>query len=147
MTVNPYLNFDGNAKEAMDFYKSVFGGEFAVVQKFSDMPPGPGSKPSPEEANRIMHIALPIGKDGMLMASDIAPSMGHKLTIGNNIYISLNPESKEEGERLYKGLSDGAKKIEMEFAKMFWGGWFGSFTDKFGICWMINYQEDPLPGK
>lgn len=139
MNVNPYLNFNGNAKEAFDFYKSVFGGEFSAVQTFGEMPEGENQMPD-EEKDRIMHIALPIGKDTILMGSDISESMGMKLNQGNSVYISLHPDTKEEAERLYKELSaDG--KIEMKFQKMFWGAWFASFTDKFGVMWMVNWEE------
>ncbi|HET8837494.1 MAG TPA: VOC family protein, partial [Flavobacteriaceae bacterium] len=107
MKTNPYLNFDGQAEEAFEFYKSVFGGEFRGNMKMYDMP---GAENLPEEEqNRTMHIALPIGKDTLLMASDIVPSAGHTLTVGNNMYISLHPESKEEADRIFNGLSKGGK--------------------------------------
>ncbi len=139
MKVNPYLNFDGNAKEAMEFYKSIFGGQFNSVMYFKDVPPG--ENPMPEsEKNRIMHISLPLGRDIFLMASDISPAMGHKLSHGNNAYISLTPDSLKEAKRIYKELSKGAKKIEIELQKMFWGDYFAGFTDKFGVLWMINYK-------
>lgn len=137
MKVNPYLNFDGQAEEAFIFYKSVFGGEFTGNMKMKD---APGTENLTEsEKNRTMHISLPIGKDNLLMASDILPSMGHKLTKGNNNYISLHPESKAEADRLFNGLSEGGV-IEMAMADQFWGDYFGSFIDKFGICWMINFN-------
>lgn len=139
MKVNPYLNFDGNAKEAMDFYKTVFRKEFDTVQKFSEMPPQEGVQFPEEEKDRIMHISMPLG-DGFLMASDISPSQGHKLNQGNNVYVSLAPDSLEETKRIYEELSQGAKNIEMKLAKMFWGDYFASFTDKFGVKWMINYH-------
>lgn len=139
MKINPYLNFDGNCKEAFDYYKSVFGGEFSAVQKFKDMPPS--EKPMPEdEAERIMHISLPIGNDAMLMGSDISVAMGHKLTVGNNAYLSITPDSLDEAKQLFEKLSkDG--KVEMPLEKMFWGAYFASFTDKFGVMWMINYED------
>jgi PhnB protein len=139
MKVNPYLNFDGQAEEAFNFYKSVFGGEFSGIMKMKE---APGTENlSKEEQNRVMHVSLPIGKDIVLMASDILPSMGHKLVKGNNNYISLHPGSKEEADRLFKGLSaDG--DIEMPMEDQFWGDYFGSFTDKFGICWMINFNPE-----
>ncbi|HAH57755.1 MAG: VOC family protein [Lentimicrobiaceae bacterium] len=139
MKVNPYLNFDGQAEEAFNFYKSVFGGEFSGIMKMKE---APGTENlSEEEQNRVMHVSLPIGNDIVLMASDILPSMGHKLVKGNNNYISLHPGSKEEADRLFKGLSaDG--DIEMPMEDQFWGDYFGSFTDKFGICWMINFNPE-----
>ncbi|TVZ26922.1 PhnB protein [Gillisia sp. Hel_I_86] len=138
MKVNPYLNFDGNAEEAFNFYKSVFGGEFIANMKMGDAPDT--EKLPKEEQKRTMHISLPIGKDTILMASDIVPSMGHTLNKGNNMYVSLHPESREEADRLFNGLSAGGD-IEMPMEDQFWGDYFGSFTDKFGMKWMINYNE------
>lgn len=139
-TINPYLNFDGKAEEAMNFYKSIFGGEFSTSMRFSEMPPMPGAPPLPEsEKNRMMHISLPLGNGITLMASDIMPSMGHKLTVGNNCYISFEAESKEEADRVFKGLSAGGK-VEMPIADMFWGSYWGSFADKYGTLWMVNYN-------
>jgi len=138
MQVNPYLNFDGQAEEAFDFYKSVFGGEYMAKMKMSEAPDS--NKMPKEEQDRIMHISLPNGKDTILMASDTVPSMGHKLNKGNNNYISLHPDSKDEADRLFNGLSKGGK-IEMPMEDQFWGDYFGSFTDKFGVNWMVNYNE------
>src|SRR5690606_17796669 len=133
MVHNPYLNFDGNAEEAMRFYASVFGGE-VFVQKMGD---APGTENIPDaEKKRTMHASITIGNQH-LMASDILPSQGHKLTQGNNNYISITADSREEGDRLFKGLSEGGK-VEMPMADMFWGDYFGSFEDKFGVRWMIN---------
>jgi PhnB protein len=138
LKVNPYLNFNGATQEAFNFYKSIFGGEFTSVQRFKDMPPS--KKPIPEgERERIMHIALAIGSDTVLMGSDISKSMGHSLTQGNSIYISLHTETLEDAQRLFKGLSAGGK-VEMPLEKMFWGAYFASFRDKFGILWMINFD-------
>ena len=135
--LNSYLNFDGTAEEAFNFYKSVLGGEFrGGVMRMGD---APGTENlSDDEKKRVMHIALPIGND-LLMASDIVPSMGHKLTVGNNNYISIFPESREEADRLFNGLSVGGA-VEMPMQEQFWGDYFGSFTDKYGIGWMINYS-------
>lgn len=139
MKVNPYLNFDGNAEEAFEFYKAVFGGDYTGKMRMQD---APNSEKLPDhEKNRIMHISLAISKDVLLMASDILPSMGHKYRSGNNNYISLHPDSKEEADRLFEGLSkDGV--IEMPIEEQFWGDYFGSFTDKFGVNWMINFNEN-----
>lgn len=139
MKVHPYLNFDGKAEEAFHLYKSVFGGEFLANMKMKDVPEG--DKLPLEEQNRIMHIALPIAKDTLLMASDCVPSAGHVLHPGSQTYIMLSPDSKEEADRLFAGLSDGGD-IEVEMADMFWGDYFGSFTDRYGIRWMINYNKD-----
>ena len=105
------------------------------------MPHGEGQQTPEAEKNLIMHISLPIGDGQFLMASDISKSMGMKLTVGNNNYISLHPDSKKDAERLFKELSGGGK-VEMPFEKMFWGDHFGSFTDKFGVGWMVNYHEE-----
>lgn len=139
MKVHPYLNFDGTAEVAFDFYRSVFGGEFKGKSKMSEAPDG--NKLPEEEQNRIMHIALPIGDGIFLMASDIIPSFGHKLQSGSQTYVLLDAENKEEADRLFKGLSEGGE-IEMELQDMFWGDYFGSFVDKFGIRWMINCAKD-----
>ena len=135
MTLNPYLNFDGNAEEALRFYHSIFGGEF-FIQKMSD---APGSEHlSDEERDRAMHVSIKIGKNQFLMASDIVPSLGHVLHQGNSNYISVTPESREEADRLFNGLSkDG--EIEMPMEDMFWGDYFGSFKDRYGVYWMINF--------
>lgn len=138
MKVNPYLNFDGNAEEAFNFYRSVFGGEFTAVMKMDTAPDA--EKINQKEKDRIMHISLPIGKDIILMASDIVPSMGHTLNQGNNVYISLHPESREEADRLFNGLSKGGE-VEMPMEDQFWGDYFGSFIDKFGVKWMVNYNK------
>ncbi|TLV03734.1 VOC family protein [Dyadobacter luticola] len=132
--LNTYLNFDGQAEEAFTFYKSVFGGEFRMINRMSDMP---GVENLPEnERNRIMHISLPIGND-VLMASDIVPSMGHVLNKGNYAYVSVFVESREEADRIFAGLSVGGD-IEMPMEDAFWGDYFGSFKDKYGVGWMIN---------
>jgi PhnB protein len=132
--MNPYLNFDGNAEEAFNFYKSVFGGNFATVMRFGDNPQC--GEMSDADKQLIMHIALPIDGGGMLMASDAVESLGQKLTVGNNFYISLAPEARADADRLFSGLSDGGK-VEMPMTEMFWG-YFGCFADKFGIKWMLN---------
>jgi PhnB protein len=137
--MNPYLNFDGKAEEAFTFYKSVFGGEFTGVFKMTD---APEAAQLPEnERNRVMHIGLPIDQHTVLMASDILPSAGHQLSVGNNVHISLHPESREEAERLFNGLSAGGQ-VEMPLEDTFWGAYFGSFKDKFGISWMVNFDQN-----
>ncbi|SEK79523.1 VOC family protein [Parapedobacter koreensis] len=135
MKLNPYLNFDGNAEEAFRFYQSIFGGEL-FVQRMGD---APGGEELPEnEKQRAMHVAIPIGDGQHLMASDCLPSAGHVLHVGNNNYISITPDSREEADRLFNGLSaDG--NVEMPMEDMFWGDYFGSFADKFGVHWMINF--------
>jgi len=138
-TINPYLNFNGNTEEAFNFYRSVFGGEFLSIMRFKDNPAC--GEIAERDKERIMHIALPIGNGNILMATDSLESLGQKLTIGNNIYVAIAPESKEEADKLFNGLSAGGK-IEMPLQDMFWGGYFGSFTDKFGVQWMVNYDKN-----
>lgn len=135
--LNVYLNFPGNTEEAFNFYKSVFGGEFSAVVRFKDMPM-PGFKIRKEDDNKLMHIALPIGKDDILMASDALESHGEKLIQGDNVYLSAQPDSKDEADRIFKALSAGGK-IDMPIADQPWGDYYGSFVDKFGIQWMVNY--------
>ncbi|RAV98995.1 VOC family protein [Pseudochryseolinea flava] len=135
-TLSTYLNFDGTAEAAFNFYKSVFGGEFQTLQYIKDMPGG-GSNFTEAERSRVMHVSLPIGGDSILMASDILPSVGHRLTVGNNTHINITPKDESEAKRLFDALSNGGQ-ITMPLEKMFWGSLFGTCTDKFGIQWMIN---------
>ena len=138
MKVNPYLNFDGQAEEAFQFYRSVFGGEWSALMKMSE---APNSEKLPKEIqDRILHISLPIGNDTVLMGSDVIEGMGAPFKKGNNNYISLHPDSKKEADRLFERLSKGGE-IEMPMEDQFWGDYFGSFIDTFGVCWMINYNE------
>jgi PhnB protein len=134
---NPYLNFNGNTEEAFNFYKSVFGGEFAMLMRFKDVP-GNENLPAGMQ-DKIMHIALPVGNGNMLMATDSLESMGQKLVAGNNHYFMLGAESKEEADHLFAKLSVNGK-IEMPLQDTFWGAYYGSFTDQFGIQWMIDYE-------
>lgn len=141
-TVNIYLAFKGNCMEAFNFYKSVFGGEFPYIGKFSDMPPQEGMPPLPEsELDKIMHISLPISKETVLMGSDTPESFRQNIVVGNNFSISINTETIEEADRIFGELSAGGKVI-MPMDKTFWGAYFGMFTDKFGVSWMINVDLD-----
>jgi PhnB protein len=133
----PYLNFAGNTEEAFNFYKSVFGSEFTAIFRFKDMPMQGVNIPKTDE-NKIMHIALPIGKDDMLMASDVLESFGHKLVVGNNVTIQIFPDSKEEADRLFNALTAGGM-VEMKMTNQMWGDYYGSFTDKFGTRWAVDY--------
>lgn len=140
MKVNTYLNFAGNAREVFEFYKSVFGGEFSSAVTFGDMPMEGFTVPD-EERDKLMHISLPLGGDAVLMASDVLESMGQQLTVGNNVYVSVHPDSKEEADRIFEGLSAGAD-IEMAMGDQAWGDYFGSLVDKFGVRWMVNYHDE-----
>lgn len=139
MKINTYLNFNGNTEEAFNFYKSVFGGEFSRLMRFKDIPSGEAPLP-PDFEDKIMHVSLPIGNQGdILMGTDAIENMGHKLIFGNNISISISPDSKEEADNIFNGLAEGGK-IEMPISDMFWGDYFGSLVDRFGVQWMINFE-------
>ncbi len=138
--VSTYLNFPRSTWEAFTFYQSVFGGEFSGggVARFRDIPAMEGAPPMAEEdLDLIMHVELPILGGHLLMGTDAPESMGFTVNFGNNSYINLDPDSREEATRIFNALSAGGK-IEMELQEMFWGAYFGSFTDKFGVNWMIN---------
>ena len=135
--LNPYLSFEGNTEEAFNFYKSIFGGEFAILQRFKDTPEA-GTVPE-KEKNKIMHVSLPIGNGNTLMATDTLESMGQKLTVGNNIQLSVSADSEAETDKIFAGLSAGGK-VTMPLSKTFWGSYFGMCTDKFGVQWMLSYD-------
>ncbi len=135
--LNVYLNYNGNCEEAFNHYKSVFGGEFDMISRFSDMPPG--DEPVPEShANKILHVSLPIGPC-TLMGSDCPPSFPNGIQ-GNLFNISINAETREEADRLFNSLSAGGV-ITMPLVDTFWGAYFGMFTDRFGVQWMVNYDH------
>lgn len=136
-SINPYLNFDGKTEEAFNFYKSIFGGEFLIMQKMNETPEG--NKLPPNEQSRIMHVSLPIGKNSMLMGSDIMPSMGHTLNTGNNFHIAIAAESENDARKFFDGLAAGGQVV-MPLEKTFWNAYFGMLIDKFGVQWMINYD-------
>lgn len=138
-TLNTYLTFEGNCENAFNFYRSVFGGEFAHVGRFSDMPADPTYPIADEVRNQIMHISLPIGENSILMGSDTG-GHGGPITVGNNFSISINTDSKENADAYFAKLSkDG--KVTMDMASTFWGDYFGMCTDRFGINWMISFAE------
>ena len=136
-----YLNFSGNAEEAFNHYKTVFGTEFSnPPMRFGDAPPHPGAPPLPEaDKGKLMHVALPILGGTQIMATDMLESMGQKLVEGNNLTISLNPDTKEEADRLYNGLSEGATDAVAPHDE-FWGYW-GTCKDRFGVRWMFNVMK------
>jgi PhnB protein len=140
LAANPYLNFNGTTEEAFNLYKKVFGGEFAMVQRFKDTPEA-GQVPA-DLGDKIMHIALPLGKNNMLMGTDAMEGLGQKApSMGNNFYITISTESKEEADRIFKGLSDGGK-VEMPMNDTFWGAYFGMLKDKYDVQWMISYDKN-----
>ncbi len=141
--VNPYLIFNGTCEAAFLFYKSVFGGEFPYMGRFGEMPPSDDPNcppPSDEEANRIMHVSLLIGNT-VLMGSDSTSQSGD-VTVGNNISVSINADSRADADKFFNGLSAGGN-VTMPMTDTFWGAYFGMFTDKFGINWMVNFDEAP----
>ena len=139
-----YLNFPRNTEVVFNFYKSVFGGEFVdgKINRFSEIPPLDGAPPIAEaDKNLVMHVALPILGGHLLMGTDAPESMGFKVNQGNNVYISLHPDSRTEADRLFLRLSEGGT-VEMPMQDMFWGDYYGSLTDKFGVHWMVNYAAE-----
>ena len=136
--INPYIHFNGNAEEAFTFYKSVFGGEFAKIARYKDIS-SPEFPIAENDANRIMHIALPIGKSNVLMASDVLEIMGQVTENDNRNTIFISAESNEEADKLFNGLSAGGK-VEMPIADGPWGNYFGMFADKFGVEWMVDFD-------
>ncbi|HLF62662.1 MAG TPA: VOC family protein [Saprospiraceae bacterium] len=138
--LNPYLNFPGTCEEAFNYYKSIFGGEFTFIGRFKDMPPQEGVKLSDDDLNRIMHIALPIGDDTLLMGSDTGGEWAPNTVVGNNIALSITAGSKADADRFFQKLSAGGK-VTMPLDNTFWGDYFGMCIDKFGINWMVSFNE------
>jgi len=138
-----YLNFSRNTEEAFNFYKSVFGGDFNRdgIARMGDIPAAEGMPPmADEDKNLVMHVELPILGGHLLRGTDAPESMGFNLNIGNHVYINLEPDTRTETKRLFNALSEGGK-VTMELQDMFWGDYFGSCTDKFGVQWMFNCTE------
>lgn len=138
--INPHINFNGNAEEAFNFYKSVFGGEFAKITRFKDLASSEFPVAQKEE-NKIMHIALPIGKCNMLMGNDVPEVLGRTNEHENRSKIAISAESKEEADKLFNGLSVGGQ-IEFPIADSPWGSYFGMFRDKYGIEWMVDFDPN-----
>lgn len=140
--VSTYLNFPRNTEQAFLFYQTVFGGEFVGgIHRFSDIPPSPDQPPMPEaDKSLVMHVELPILAGHALMGTDAPESMGFKVAPGNNVYINLEPDTRAETERLFAALGVNGT-VETALADMFWGAYFGSLTDQFGVRWMFNCPE------
>ena len=138
-SINPYLSFNGNAEEAFNFYKSVFGGEFTSLRRFKDIKNEERkAKLKKEEMEWIVNVVLPVGNNMVLAGSD-APEFTGAVKFGDSVYISITTESKEETEKLFKGLSEGGK-IEMELKDTDWGSYHAVFQDKFGFGWVLSYN-------
>lgn len=141
--VSTYLNFPRTTEEVFIFYKFVFGGEFGGngIARFGDIPPSDDMPPLPEsDKNLVMHIELPITGGHVLMGTDAPESMGFTVTTGNNVHLNLEPDTKEETIRLFQALSTGGT-VTMELQDTFWGAYYGSCIDKFGIQWMFNFVD------
>jgi PhnB protein len=138
-SVSTYLNFERSTEEAFLFYKSVFGGEFeGPIHRMGEVPAEPGQPELAEEdKNLVMHVSLPILGGHRLMGTDAPKSMGFTMNFGNNIYINLEPDTRTEVDTLFAALSEGGE-TEMKPQEMFWGDYFASCTDKFGVRWMFN---------
>lgn len=138
MKANPYLNFKGNTEEAFNFYRSVFGGEFAAVMRFRDFQDDSMQVPE-QERDRIAHIALPIG-DSMLMGTDVLEGWPRPLTFGTNFYITIEPDTADDATRIFNGLSEGGE-VEMKLQATEWAELYGSLRDRYGVQWMLSYGE------
>ena len=142
-TTNVYLNFNGNCEEAFNFYKSVFGGDFGYLGRFGEMPENEGYKVSEADKNKVMHVSLAIGTS-VLMGSDTGEEYGKSYVQGNNFSVSVTAGSKKEADELFAGLAAGGQ-VTMPLNNTFWGDYFGMLTDKFGINWMIGFNEQYKP--
>lgn len=144
-SVNPYLNFAGTCEAAFNYYKDLFGGEFTFVGRYKDMPPNEEMLLAESDKELIMHISLPLQGGTVLMGSDAGGEWAPNLIMGNNISISINTSSKAEADHCFSGLSDGGE-VTMPIADTFWGDYFGMCIDRFGIPWMISFNEKTSQG-
>ena len=139
-SVSTYLNFPGNTEAAFEFYRAVFGTQYDGdgIMRMGDSPPAPGQPPMSEADKKlVMHVSLPILGGHLLMGTDATESMGFKVNFGNNVYINLSPDTRGETDRLFKRLGEGGQ-VQMPLQEMFWGDYFGSLVDPFGVQWMFN---------
>ena len=140
MKIHPYLNFEATTEEAFRFYEKALGGKLTEIHRFGSMPPQGGFELTPEQKALVMHVGLELPDGQMIMASDMIAGMGPRRVQGNNIAISVHPDSKQEADRIFDALAQGGT-ISMPIATQFWGDYFGSLTDRFGINWMVNYSD------
>lgn len=138
VSLHVYLNFPGTTEEAFQFYRSIFGGEFSSLFRFKDMPIE-GLALSEADSSKLMHIGLPIGRGTRLMATDTLESLGQKIEYGNNFYLFLSPDSREEADRLFAALSEGGT-VETPMADQAWGDYYGALRDRFGVQWMVSFE-------
>ena len=140
-SVNVYLTFNGNCEAAFRFYKSVFGGEFPYLGRYKDMPAGEGGKTiSAEEGEKIMHVSLPISKETMIMGSDTGGEWASHFKQGNNFSICISADNKEQADQIFNALAAGGN-VTMPLSNTFWGDYFGMLTDKFGVNWMMSFND------
>jgi PhnB protein len=140
MKIHAYLNFENTTEKAFRFYEKVLGGKLTEFYRFGAMPQEGGPELTPEQKNLVMHVGLQLSDGQMIMASDMLPGMGPKRVEGNNFSISVHPDSRQEADRIFNALSEGGS-ITMPIADQFWGAYFGSLTDRFGVNWMVNYTD------
>jgi PhnB protein len=140
MKIHSYLNFDGKAEEALRFYAEVLGGTLTDVHRFGSMPPDSGFELAPEQKDLVMHVGLELPGGQMVMGSDVLEGAGPPRVEGNNFALSVHPESREEADRIFAELGEGGT-VTMPLADQFWGDYFGSVLDRFGIHWMVNYNS------
>ncbi len=140
MKIHPYLSFSNTTEEAFRFYEKALGGKLTEFHRFGSMPQQDGFALTPEQKNRVMHVGLGLPDGQMIMASDMLEGMGPVRVEGNNISISVHPDSRAEADRVFGALAQGGT-VTMPIADQFWGDYFGSLTDRFGINWMVNYSD------
>lgn len=140
MKIHPYLNFDTTTEEAFRFYEKALGGRLTEIHRFGSMPPQGGVELTPVQKHLVLHVGLELPDGQMIMASDTIAGMGPERVEGNNISISVHPDSQQEADRIFSALAQGGT-ITMPIAQQFWGDYFGSLTDRFGINWMVNYSD------
>ena len=140
MKIHPYLNFEGTTEDAFRFYQKVLGGTLTEFYRFGGMPMEGGPELTPEQKNYVMHVGLALPDGQMIMGSDMIPGMGPQRVEGNNFSISVHPDSRQDADRIFNALSD-AGAVTMPIADQFWGDYFGSAVDRFGVNWMVNYSD------
>lgn len=139
MKIHAYLNFAGRTEEAMRFYAEVLGGKLSEIHRFGSMPQDGEFQLTPEQQNQVMHVSLELPDGQMLMASDVLEGISPQRVEGNNVSLSVHPDSKREADRIFHGLADGGE-VTMPLADQFWGDYYGSLVDRFGINWMVNHS-------
>lgn len=144
MKIHPYLNFDGTTEAAFRFYEKVLRGKLTEIHRFGSMPASDGFELTAAQKALVLHVGLELPDGQLIMASDMIEGMGPPRVEGNNISISIHPSSRAEADRIFNGLAEGGA-ITMPIADQFWGDYFGSLTDRFGINWMVNYSERTAP--